>query len=270
MNELDKKVKNWILKNGYPFEMRVANLFKKSGFKVSQSILYKDEDTEKLRELDIISYFNTVVNGVWFNFTFVIECKKSTDKPWVVFKNESLHNSQLERYKPFATKNGEILIEKTEVLRNSKFQLLFPNLSDAGFNLVTALKESSKDLAYSSTTSLLKACKYLTDKFNESEVKACNIYIPLIIIEGVLYESFLDVEDELTLREVNYSSILNTKVFSEGNSNVITVISSKKIENYINKVKKTISLFFETYKKELESVSLSNPTPSSHIAKIKI
>ena len=260
MNELENKVKKWILKNGYPFEMKVANLFKKSDFKVSQSVLYKDEDTGKLRELDIISYSNVEVNKVWFNFTFVIECKKSTDKPWVVFKNENLHNQQLERYKPFATRNAEILLKKTNALKNNKFDLLFPNLLDSGFNLVTTLKES-KDIAYSSTTSLLKACKYLTEKFNETtSVRACNIYIPLIIIEGILYESFLDVKDELKLNEVNYSSILNTKVFSEGNSNVITIVSSSNLEDYIKEVKKKTLLFFETYEEEINEVSLTHPT----------
>tara|TARA_R110002049_G_scaffold63_6_gene384 strand:+ start:13108 stop:13914 length:807 start_codon:yes stop_codon:yes gene_type:complete len=260
MNELENKVKKWILKNGYPFEMKVANLFKKSNFKVSQSVLYKDEDTGKLRELDVISYSNVEVNKVWFNFTFVIECKKSTDKPWVVFKNDNLHNQQLERYKPFATRNAEILFKKTNALKNNKFELLFPNLLNSGFNLVTSLKES-KDLAYSSTTSLLKACKYLTEKFNEStSVRACNIYIPLIIIEGILYESFLDIENELKLIEVDNSSILNTKVFSEGNSNVITIVSSKNLENFIEKIKERTVLFFKTYEKEIEEVSISNPT----------
>lgn len=260
MNELEKKVKTWILKNGYPFEMKVANLFKKSKFKVSQSVLYKDIDTNKLRELDIISYSNIEINNVWFNFTFVVECKKSTDKPWVVFKNDNLNNPQLERYKPFATRNGEILINKAKVLKNKNFELLFPNLHKSGFNLVTSLKES-KDLAYSSTTSLLKACKYLTEKFNDSNsVRACNIYIPLIVIEGILFESFLDIKDELILKEVDYSSILNTKVFSEGNSNVITIVSSKNLEEYIEKIKETTILFFKTYEKEIEEVSISNPT----------
>ncbi|WP_343329762.1 hypothetical protein [Polaribacter staleyi] len=259
MNDLENKVKKWILKNGYPFEMKVANFFKKADFKVSQSVLYRDEDSSKLRELDIISYSNTVINNVWFNFTFVVECKKSTDKPWVVFKNDNLHNPQLERYKPFTTRNAEILLNKTKVLKENKFELLFPNLFEAGFNLVTSLGQT-KDLAYSSTTSLLKACKYLTEKFNESKSRSCNIYIPLIIIEGILYESFLDKKDDLELIEVDYSSILNTKVFSEGDSNIITIVSSKNLENFIDRVKEDTLLFFKTYKKEIEEVSLSNPT----------
>lgn len=99
MNELDKKVEKWILKNGYPFEMKVAQAFKSEGFHVSQSILYKDNDLNKYREIDIIAHTNKLVNGVWINLTYVVECKKSTDKPWVVFKNKDLFNLQSNRYK---------------------------------------------------------------------------------------------------------------------------------------------------------------------------
>jgi hypothetical protein len=175
MDELEKKVKAWILKNGYLFEMKVANLFKKSNFKVSQSLLYKDIDSNKLRELDIISYFN--------------------------FKNNNLHNAQLERHKPFATRNAEVLHERTKALKENRFELLFPNLFDAGFNFVTALRET-KDFAY--------------------------------------------------------SSILNTKVFSQGNSNVIPIVSSKNLENFIEQLKEDTLFFFDTYKKELNEVFLSN------------
>ena len=51
MEEKEKRIKNWVLKNGYPFEMKVANLFQKKGFKITQSIHYKDFDTKKYREL---------------------------------------------------------------------------------------------------------------------------------------------------------------------------------------------------------------------------
>lgn len=49
MNEKEGSLKKWILRNGYPFEMKVANLFQKKDFKITQSILYKDIDTNKYR-----------------------------------------------------------------------------------------------------------------------------------------------------------------------------------------------------------------------------
>jgi hypothetical protein len=38
MNELNKKIEEWINRGGFPFEMRVANAFINAGFNVSQSV----------------------------------------------------------------------------------------------------------------------------------------------------------------------------------------------------------------------------------------
>lgn len=258
MNEKEKSLKNWIFKNGYPFEMKVANLFQKKDFKITQSILYKDIDTNKYRELDIIAYYGKIVNGVSFNFSFVIECKKSTDKPWLVFKNNKLINSKLDRFKPFATRNAEILFNNSKVNENKQFNNIFPDINNAGYNVVIAYRDN-KDLAYNSSLSLLKACSYIKNKFNSSLLKQCNFYIPLIVIEGELYDARLNVEEEIDFKLVNSSTFMNTKIFNEEDSTTITIASSKNLNYFIDDLKQSIDLFFENYNKEIESVSLSNP-----------
>lgn len=263
MEEKEKRIKNWILKNGYPFEMKVASLFQKNGFKISQSVLYKDSDTNKYREIDILAYHNKIVNGVSFSFSFVIECKKSTDKPWLVFKNSDLINNKLNRFKAFATNNAHLLIDKTKadkILRN-----VFPSIENAGYNVVIAFKES-KDLAYSATTSLIKACKYIVNKFNLSTIKQCNIYIPVIVIEGELYNAYMDANEEIIFEKVGKSSVMNTKVFDELEfSNIIRIVSSSNIELFVSQLKAEIDDFFKSYDFVLKEVSKSNPTNSDYI-----
>jgi len=90
---MEDKIKDWLLKGGIPFEMEVSNMFIDEGFTVAQSIYYKDIDEGKYRETDIIAYRYSYINGVFVNLTFVIECKLSPDKPWVVLKNDRLSNS---------------------------------------------------------------------------------------------------------------------------------------------------------------------------------
>ena len=259
MNEKEKSLKKWILKNGYPFEMKVANLFQKKGFKITQSILYNDIETNKYREIDIISYYGKVINGVSFNFSFVIECKKSTDKPWLVFKNDKLINSKLDRFRPFATRSAEILFNKTNVDENQQFNNMFPDINNAGYNVVIAYRDG-KDVAYNSSLSLLKACSYIKDKFNDSLLKQCNFYIPLIVIEGELYDARLNVEEEIDFELVDSSTFMNTKIFNEEDSTTITIASSKNLNYFIDALKHSIDMFFEEYSKEIEEVSKSNPT----------
>ncbi|QTE23174.1 hypothetical protein [Polaribacter cellanae] len=259
MNEKEASLKKWILKNGYPFEMKVANLFQKKGFKITQSILYKDIDTNKYRELDIIAYYGKIINGVSFNFSFVIECKKSTDKPWIVFKNDNLINSKLNRFKPFATRNAEILFENSNVNENLQFNNIFPDINSAGYNVVIAYRDS-KDIAYNSSLSLLKACNYIKNKFNDSNLRQCNFYIPLIIIEGELYDARLNIKEEIDFELVDFSIFMNTKIFNEKDSTTITIASSKNLGHFIDDLKNSLNLFFKQYSKEVIEVSLSNPT----------
>ena len=139
---------------------------------------------------------------------------------------------------------------------------VFPSIEDAGYNVVIAFKES-KDLAYSATTSLIKACKYIVNKFNQSTIKQCNIYIPVIAIEGELFNAYLDANEEIILEEVGETSVMNTKVFDEEEfSNLIRVVSSSNIEFYVSQLKTEIDNFFNSYDFVLKEVSKSNPTNS--------
>lgn len=268
MDEKKNSLKKWIFKNGYPFEMKVASLFQEKGFNLTQSILYKDNDLNKYRELDIIAYYGKLVNGVSFNFSFVIECKKSIDKPWLVFKNDNLINSKLNRFKPFATKNAELLIDNIGKSKDYELNYLFPETNNSGYNVVIAYKDKS-DLAYSSSLSLLKACGYIRDKFNKSKLKQCNFYNPLIIIEGDLYDVRFNGSEEVDFDLVDSSSFMNTKILNDEDSSVITIASSKKLDKFIDELKKNIDFFFQKNEKDIEEISLSNPTSNSNVNKFK-
>ncbi|MDG1041026.1 MAG: hypothetical protein P8H13_08930 [Polaribacter sp.] len=267
MDEKEKNIKKWILKNGYPFEMKVANLFKKNEFNVSQSILYKDNVTNKYREIDIIAHTSREINGVWFNLTYVIECKKTTDKPWVVFKNKDLFNLQSNRYKNFGSKNAEILFSKIKkkIQSNKNLKFIFPSIIDSGYNIVTAFKDS-KDLAYSATNGLLSACEYLVKRSNDSKLQFCNMYIPIIAIEGDLYESYLNPEGELTINSVDSSAIVNTKSFDDNNSSIITITTSNRLNNFVNKLNQNNEFFFNNFVDEMKEISISKPSNGGFVS----
>lgn len=250
-------IKNWILKNGYSFEMIVAKSFKKFAFNVSQSILYKDKNTEKYREIDIIAHINHEINNVWFNLTFVVECKKTIDKPWIVFKNKELFNLKSSRYDVLCSNNAKSLLSKINP-KSKELELIFPSIIDSGYNVVTAFKEN-KDLSYSAKSSLLNACEHLVNKSNQSNLRFCNIYIPIIAIEGELYDAFLDVDEDIKLIKVDYSTIVNTKSFDDTSSSVITIVSSENLETYIENLKKNSESFFKQYIDEMEEISISKP-----------
>ena len=54
-DDLSSKVEEWVNKQGYPFEMRVAAAFRKAGFGITQSDYYTDTETGTAREIDVVA-----------------------------------------------------------------------------------------------------------------------------------------------------------------------------------------------------------------------
>jgi hypothetical protein len=259
MNDKIDKIKKWINKGGFPFEMKVAKAFKKSDFQIGQSIMFKDVDTEKYRETDIIAHVTKGINNVWFNLTFVIECKKIIGKPWVVLKSDSPYQIQKGKLPIYGSRNAQILIKQLNENKQYRSPFIFPDLSDYGYNVVTAFSEKN-DTSYSASQSVIKATEYLVTKSNESNNRFCNIYIPIIAVDGELYEGRLNNDSEIELEQKNVSTFVSTKSFEENGLSILTVVTSSEIENYVKQLKKDCDLFFKNYKKELEDISKSNPT----------
>jgi hypothetical protein len=258
-----QNIKNWIKKNGYPFEMQVAKSFKKAGFEISQSVMFKDEESGKYRETDLIAHETKNIKNVWFNISFIVECKKSNEKPWIVFKNSEQYTLINKRYPVLISNNGQKLIESIIKFSDFRSPLLFPEIKDSGYNIVTAFNSKS-DTAYSASQSVIKACEYLLKKSNESSKRFCNLYVPIIAIEGDLFESFLDSGNNIELQQVNSSSIISTKSFEEQNSNLLRIVTSSYLDDYTEGLKCQITELLEKYSKQLE-VSLNNhPTNSKN------
>jgi|SRR5579862_2004962 len=78
------KLSEWLKKGGYPFEMKVARAFKKFHFSVGQSEYYADLDTNVSREIDVTALTQLNTDRAILRVEFVIECKTSVDKPWVM------------------------------------------------------------------------------------------------------------------------------------------------------------------------------------------
>ena len=65
----------WLQKQGYPLEMEVASALRKKGLWVRQASYYKDPESDKSREIDVICTEAEVLGMAALHF--VVECKAS-------------------------------------------------------------------------------------------------------------------------------------------------------------------------------------------------
>jgi hypothetical protein len=79
--ELIKKVKEGIIKSGFPLEMQIGSILQKMNWSYSIGSLYKDFETDVVREIDLSA--SKTLNGVAVHLE--IACKKSEEKQLVLY-----------------------------------------------------------------------------------------------------------------------------------------------------------------------------------------
>ncbi len=249
---MENRIKEWLMKGGFPFEMEISNLFLDADFTVAQSVYYKDLDENKYRETDIIAHRCRNINGVFVNLTFVIECKSSLDKPWIVLKNDRLSNSIEEDNRIYYSNKFKLAMSLIKNSKN-KSDLIFKNNTKYGYALVSAFNQGN-DKAYESIQTTLKSCEHLvvsTD--NSNREKVCNLYFPVIIIKGKLLSASLLPDGELELKNVDNEHLILSRSYHEYNNSVIRIFNDENLSQNILDLKNSCDEFFKKYEVELRN-----------------
>lgn len=241
---MEDKIISWISKGGFPLEMRLSKALSGGGFDVVQSVYYRDEESNKYRETDIVASKYIKLKNRWIHVTFIIECKKITDKPWVVFKNKELSNISNNKLPVYHTENAFAFFENTENEGEFKSDLLYKNNRDLGYSVQTAFNPGV-DKSYESIQSVTKACEYFSNKLNERR-QVSSFYFPVIVVEGKLFEAFYS--NEIEVNEVNESELLITRSFHKYGSAHIRIFNNNDLDYLTAKLDKFTSEFFEEYK----------------------
>lgn len=84
---LTSEVTKWFEKEGYPLEFRTAQVFQQNGFNTFQGY-YCHGQGQDLLEIDVLAHVDLRSGSAdprLFRISYVVECKWSRDKPWVIF-----------------------------------------------------------------------------------------------------------------------------------------------------------------------------------------
>jgi hypothetical protein len=84
-NDLTNKIKEGLIKSGFPLEMKIGSTLDKNQWANSIGSLYKDFETDKMREIDLSA--DKSLNG--FAVHLNIACKKSTEKQIILYSPQA-------------------------------------------------------------------------------------------------------------------------------------------------------------------------------------
>jgi hypothetical protein len=243
-DSLDNKIKKWFSKQGYPLEMRVAAAFQKHEFIVTLSSYYKDLDENKYREIDVIASRNLYFKQspvLFIDLTYIIECKHSPDKPWVLLKSSADNNSGIghDIDNRIATKMGKYALLELSVdneVRNNKIFTFSQRLS---YGVTRALKNQD-DMPYKA---LLAACKAanshaiaIDNTWNKNKTSRIEFIFPLVIVEGQLYESTLGNESNIILNNVSNGTVIFRNPSAGDNLTFIDIVTEQGLEAFIESI----------------------------------
>lgn len=233
-NTMDKEFKDKIIKNiketGFPSELIIADILRKHSYDVEQNGTYLDYELNKSREIDIyarkvFSKKENEISSYWFAISLVIEVKKSSKRPWIIFTTQN--NKQL--FSDFkGPAYGQINFSSNfsaKCLSAKEFMKSFPRNESSiiGTSFYEAFKspdEPSK--IYEAILSAVKASfytkwqesgeDYLTEEevtarddeeYKSSSLSTLEVYIPTIILDGILCEATI-TNDEIDVNETEY------------------------------------------------------------------
>ncbi|MBD2388203.1 hypothetical protein [Cylindrospermum sp. FACHB-282] len=243
-DELQKKVQNWIKEQGYPLEMKVATALIDEGFDVRQGSYYIDPESNESREIDIISRCGDII-GI-FDVYFMIECK-SNSKPWILFTSENTLTgyNRFFAYCLYSEFGKAQFIDKTlEISRlGEKLEGKFPWFHKEGRNAyaVTQAFTTGADNTYKAAMSALKAAIAVKISQEENRPKHLTFIFPVIVIDGSLFESYLNTDGELVVDAIEKGFLHFPQQISGLTGTTIHVLTLGYLPHFITAAKKLTS-----------------------------
>lgn len=208
-------------KTGFPLEHRTASSFVDSGWHIVSNKFYVDDSSGEAREIDLIAYKATKVEGILVYSAVVISCKKTSENKWVFMTRESNPQDLNKDWNPLhywtnepvlsycLTKSGFSKSFATSLSKKSPNLWGLPKVDIFGFQELSPIVQSvsrgqveisgykpSNDKAiYSSITSLMKAQAYelgrLPDRIKEPRIYVFSL---LSVMDGDMVEVCYDTD----------------------------------------------------------------------------
>lgn len=259
--ELLIKIKNAIKKSGFPLELKIGNSLEKLQWNYSIGNIFRDFETGKYRESDIVA--EKIINGILVKL--FIECKKSEDKQLILYapknhKNSVIVRKLLKTYPKIKFKNPQY-DAKSVFAEFQNLPLYDSNVPFAKSLIVTKGDTVTEDNIkfVSSINGLVKNSVIIIDD-DSYGISERTLYLHLFIFEGQLFQLSNSEIEDFDLQEISYgqfqyeshlqveSSLVEDEdntlaetVKSTGSTFIIEFITADKFSSHLKKLEKLIS-----------------------------
>jgi hypothetical protein len=266
-----EKIKEDIEKTGFITELQAGDILYQNGWRVSHSESYEDLDSFKSREIDIVATrsFDDKKTNLHIEFHLIIESKKLSKYPWVIFSTPHIYRGWGWRT---LHSGWNYTTKKTSIFRHEVLKKKNPFNDKARFGkaFYEAFKKQNSDENSKIFDAILSVCKAAYHKkcdcgdtepfkngFNKNEAVELHFFIPVIILAGTLVEAYLD-NGEIVLKEEDWIpleySISSNKFEKSKFSFFPTIVTFAYFQDYIELINKWVDSSNETFREDLKKI----------------
>ncbi len=236
---LESRLKEWLETQGYPLEMEVAQEFREHGFNVGQGSYYHDPDTKEPREIDVVASQADFIDQLQVFLTCFVSCKSSRDKPWVLFTREtSPQEGNAHFYGMVASRLGTQLIH---TLKRPQYEPLPRALAPReriAYGVTVGLRaRDANDIAFAAVMSAAKAAISRANTVRtelEPKEAIVEVMVPTVVIDGSLFEYYLDGAGEKQLRKTNWGLLsLGNPIPGRNQATLVHVVTKEGLAEFV-------------------------------------
>ena len=244
---MEKKIKEWLESQGYPLEMKVARLFRAQGFRIVQSEFYEDTETGKWRETDLTACIDYRCDRVHARIEFVVECKSTPKKPWVLFTGGQGLADPARVAQCAASKLGTEALMRLCQRKDIQDLALFQMHSRTAYGMTQAFT-TGNDITYTAATSVSKATAAEikeADSYASLVEPICLFVFPLIVIDAELVETHLQDNGEIAVNSINSGTLAWRQRLVGAPHTIIRLLRIDEVESYTKEMFASCQKFFE-------------------------
>jgi hypothetical protein len=197
-DDLKSRVEQWLGEQGYPLEFATAAAFRSGGFDVFQGYHVAKENGTR-REVDVLAQATVPLERGFVRVSFVVECKWSGDKPWVVFVSGRGIAKTACIAQTMASQSGLAALWMARGGDELEKLSVFDTPKPSGFSGRQAFS-SNRDVFYEAMQAVTGATSSVVEGYDASSKDAIEdlghavIAFPVIVVKGALFQASFDSE----------------------------------------------------------------------------
>jgi len=253
--EIRNKVSSWLAEQGYPLEMKVAAAFQSKKFNVRQSTFYHDPETTTPREIDVVASKGTYIDGTFAKIVFVIECKSTIKKPWIIFsRNNEIIDYEYVDWYCCSDAGADYVLHASIDGKFDSFPLTYHLRDRIGYGITQAFT-SGEDVAYKAMHSAGRCAVSYINAANKAKYgPVVDIVIPVIVIEGGLFDANLSDTNVLNISAIKEGVILWDTIIGDRKSLAIHLVTLDQLDAFVEKASETADNLILDWRNNLTGV----------------